>query len=60
LLFNTSLNPLLLFFSVYDLSKMAVPVIDMKKLLNGEERELTMAKIQNACQEWGFFQVILH
>jgi isopenicillin N synthase-like dioxygenase len=39
---------------------MAVPVIDMKKLLNREEKELTMAKIQNACQEWGFFQVILH
>lgn len=39
---------------------MAVPVIDMKKMLNGEEREVTMAKIQNACQEWGFFQLLNH
>lgn len=39
---------------------MAVPVIDMKKLQNGEEREVTMAKIQNACQEWGFFQLLNH
>lgn len=39
---------------------MAVPVIDMKRLLNGEERELTMVKIQNACQEWGFFQLLNH
>jgi aminocyclopropanecarboxylate oxidase len=39
---------------------MAVPVIDMKKLLNREERKLTMAKIHKACQEWGFFQLLNH
>lgn len=39
---------------------MAIPVIDMKKLLNGEEKKLTMAKIHEACQEWGFFQLLNH
>jgi isopenicillin N synthase-like dioxygenase len=34
---------------------MAVPVIDIKKLLDGEEREMTMEQIHKACQEWGFF-----
>nr|ABR17770.1 unknown [Picea sitchensis] len=39
---------------------MAVPVIDIKKLLDGEEREMTMEQIHKACQEWGFFQLVNH
>lgn len=32
------------------------PVINMEKL-NGEERAATMAKINDACENWGFFEV---
>lgn len=39
---------------------MAIPVIDMKKLLNEEESEMTMDQIYKACQEWGFFQLVNH
>lgn len=39
---------------------MAVPVIDIKKLLDGEEREMAMDQIHKACQEWGFFQLVNH
>ncbi|GER52909.1 1-aminocyclopropane-1-carboxylate oxidase 2 [Striga asiatica] len=35
------------------------PVINMEKL-NGEERPATMAKIEDACQNWGFFEVVSH
>ncbi|MBA0751839.1 hypothetical protein Gogos_000736 [Gossypium gossypioides] len=38
---------------------MAIPVIDFSKL-NGEDRAKTMAQIANACQEWGFFQLVNH
>ncbi|KAK8600834.1 hypothetical protein V6N13_059421 [Hibiscus sabdariffa] len=38
---------------------MAVPVIDFSKL-NGDERARTLAQIVNACQEWGFFQLVNH
>jgi hypothetical protein len=34
------------------------PVINMEKL-NGEERAATMAKINDACENWGFFEVRL-
>ncbi|XP_059074023.1 1-aminocyclopropane-1-carboxylate oxidase-like [Cryptomeria japonica] len=37
----------------------AVPVIDMKKL-NGEDRNIAMAEIDTACQQWGFFQLLNH
>ena len=33
------------------------PVIDLEKL-NAEERGTTMAKIKDACENWGFFEVI--
>ncbi|KAF8405682.1 hypothetical protein HHK36_007759 [Tetracentron sinense] len=38
---------------------MAIPVIDFSQL-NGEERAMTMAKIANGCEEWGFFQLVNH
>ena len=33
------------------------PVIDMEKL-DGEERAATMGVIKDACESWGFFEVI--
>lgn len=33
------------------------PVIDMEKL-NGEERGATMELIEDACENWGFFEVL--
>jgi hypothetical protein len=33
------------------------PVIDLSKL-NGEERKPTMEKIEDACENWGFFEVL--
>ncbi|XVF39263.1 hypothetical protein PTKIN_Ptkin01aG0021000 [Pterospermum kingtungense] len=38
---------------------MAIPVIDFSKL-NGEDRAKTLAQIANACEEWGFFQLVNH
>ncbi|KAF8030249.1 hypothetical protein BT93_E2637 [Corymbia citriodora subsp. variegata] len=35
------------------------PVIDLEKL-NGEERGATMAKIKDACENWGFFELVNH
>ncbi|KAE8708081.1 1-aminocyclopropane-1-carboxylate oxidase [Hibiscus syriacus] len=35
------------------------PVINMGKL-NGEERAATMEKIKDACENWGFFEVLNH
>ncbi|CAN6885100.1 1-aminocyclopropane-1-carboxylate oxidase 3-like [Brassica napus] len=35
------------------------PVIDLSKL-NGEERDQTMALIDDACQNWGFFELLNH
>ena len=32
------------------------PLINMEKL-NGEERGATMEKINDACENWGFFEV---
>lgn len=34
------------------------PVVNMEKL-NGEERTATMAVIKDACENWGFFEVLL-
>nr|AGN52989.1 ACC oxidase [Euphorbia esula] len=38
---------------------MEFPVINMEKL-NGEERAATMAKIKDACENWGFFEILNH
>ncbi|KAF7815113.1 1-aminocyclopropane-1-carboxylate oxidase [Senna tora] len=35
------------------------PVINLEKL-NGEERNATMEKINDACQNWGFFELVNH
>ncbi|XP_051135661.1 1-aminocyclopropane-1-carboxylate oxidase 3-like [Andrographis paniculata] len=35
------------------------PVIDMEKL-NGEERGATMEQIKDACENWGFFEILNH
>ncbi|KAK9162398.1 hypothetical protein Syun_003300 [Stephania yunnanensis] len=40
---------------------MAIPVIDFSKIESeGEERAKTLALIANACEEWGFFQLVNH
>ncbi|KDP30812.1 hypothetical protein JCGZ_13755 [Jatropha curcas] len=38
---------------------MEFPVINMEKL-NGDERAATMAKIKDACENWGFFELLNH
>nr|XP_043612377.1 uncharacterized protein LOC122584224 [Erigeron canadensis] len=35
------------------------PVVNMEKL-NGEEREATMNLINDACEKWGFFEIVNH
>lgn len=35
------------------------PIVDMEKL-NGDERNVTMDKIKDACENWGFFEVVNH
>ncbi|KAL5711712.1 hypothetical protein ACHQM5_013966 [Ranunculus cassubicifolius] len=37
-----------------------VPVIDMKKLLFGEDKDSELQKLHSACIEWGFLQLINH
>nr|BAB89352.1 1-aminocyclopropane-1-carboxylate oxidase [Diospyros kaki] len=37
----------------------AFPVINME-ILNGEGREAAMEKLRNACENWGFFEVVNH
>lgn len=33
------------------------PIVDMEKL-NGDDRNVVMEKIKDACENWGFFEVI--
>ncbi|XP_076915974.1 1-aminocyclopropane-1-carboxylate oxidase 3-like [Bidens hawaiensis] len=35
------------------------PLINMEKL-NGDERSVTMDKIKDACENWGFFELVNH
>ncbi|KAL9236583.1 hypothetical protein vseg_011233 [Gypsophila vaccaria] len=35
------------------------PIVDMEKL-NGGERNIAMEKIKDACENWGFFEVVNH
>ncbi|KAI9198850.1 hypothetical protein LWI28_023062 [Acer negundo] len=37
-----------------------VPVIDMQKLLSEDFKDLELHKLDCACKEWGFFQLINH
>ncbi|KAK7338998.1 hypothetical protein VNO77_19634 [Canavalia gladiata] len=42
-------------------SKLSVPIIDLKDIHNNPSlHEQVIGKIQSACHEWGFFQVINH
>lgn len=34
----------------------AFPVVDLSQI-NGEKREAAMEKINDACENWGFFEV---
>lgn len=34
------------------------PVINLENL-NGETRAITMEKIEDACENWGFFEVLI-
>jgi len=51
-------------FSLLVSSEFAIPVIDMKKviLLHGQhdQRQQEMERLSNACQNWGFFQIVNH
>lgn len=41
----------------------AIPLIDMKKLIlhpEDDQRRQEMERLSNACQEWGFFQIVNH
>lgn len=40
--------------------QLGIPVIDMAMLSGGLQKEEEMAKIDKACEEWGFFQVVNH
>ncbi|KAL1826258.1 hypothetical protein DCAR_0205329 [Daucus carota subsp. sativus] len=35
------------------------PIIDMEKL-NGQDRAVTMERIKDACENWGFFELVNH
>eukprot|EP00262_Sarcandra_glabra_P005979 TRINITY_DN1794_c1_g1_i1.p1 TRINITY_DN1794_c1_g1~~TRINITY_DN1794_c1_g1_i1.p1 ORF type:complete len:373 (-),score=71.95 TRINITY_DN1794_c1_g1_i1:118-1185(-) len=37
-----------------------IPVIDMQKLILGESANLELGKLDDACQKWGFFQLVNH
>ncbi|KAH0985951.1 hypothetical protein GBA52_013128 [Prunus armeniaca] len=37
----------------------AFPVVDLSQI-NGEKREATMEKINDACENWGFFELVNH
>lgn len=37
-----------------------IPVIDMRRLVSEEQMDLEMDKMDHACKEWGFFQLINH
>lgn len=36
----------------------AIPVIDLRRLLDPESSEEETAKLASACLDWGFFQVL--
>ncbi|XP_042475627.1 protein SRG1 [Macadamia integrifolia] len=43
-------------------SSMQIPVIDLSKLVEGNEdqSQTELSKLASACEEWGFFQVVNH
>ncbi|KAK7303050.1 hypothetical protein RJT34_13949 [Clitoria ternatea] len=38
----------------------AIPIINLKKLIHGEATQLELEKLNSACREWGFFQLVDH
>ncbi|KAK7331428.1 hypothetical protein VNO77_25653 [Canavalia gladiata] len=38
----------------------AIPTISMKNLIHGEATELELEKLNSACRDWGFFQLVEH
>ncbi|KAG4971312.1 hypothetical protein JHK85_037733 [Glycine max] len=38
----------------------ALPTINLKKLIHGEDIELELEKLTSACRDWGFFQLVEH
>ncbi|CAJ1962093.1 unnamed protein product [Sphenostylis stenocarpa] len=38
----------------------ALPTINFKKLIHGEDTELELEKLNSACRDWGFFQLVEH
>ncbi|TKY71920.1 Codeine O-demethylase [Spatholobus suberectus] len=38
----------------------ALPTINLKKLVHGEDTELELEKLNSACRDWGFFQLVEH
>ncbi|PIA30034.1 hypothetical protein AQUCO_05700023v1 [Aquilegia coerulea] len=39
---------------------LTVPVIDMEKLLNGDTMDSELDRLNSACKDWGFFQLVNH
>ncbi|KAK7331432.1 hypothetical protein VNO77_25657 [Canavalia gladiata] len=37
-----------------------IPTINFKKLIHGETKELELEKLNLACRDWGFFQLVDH
>uniref|UniRef100_A0A5B6ZV38 Fe2OG dioxygenase domain-containing protein n=1 Tax=Davidia involucrata TaxID=16924 RepID=A0A5B6ZV38_DAVIN len=37
-----------------------IPIIDMESLVNGHHMDIELKKLDSACKEWGFFQLINH
>ncbi|TKY71921.1 SRG1 protein [Spatholobus suberectus] len=38
----------------------AIPTINLKKLIHGEATEVEQEKLNSACRDWGFFQLMDH
>ncbi|RDX92504.1 Protein SRG1, partial [Mucuna pruriens] len=38
----------------------ALPIINLKKLIRGDDTELELEKLNSACRDWGFFQLVEH
>ncbi|KAM7505896.1 hypothetical protein LguiB_004800 [Lonicera macranthoides] len=54
-------SPLILSYDAAS-PEFAVPIIDMESLLSGDSNsmELELKKLDSACKQWGFFQLIKH
>ncbi|XP_061356074.1 codeine O-demethylase-like [Gastrolobium bilobum] len=37
-----------------------IPTINLKKMIHGEATELELEKLNSACRDWGFFQLVDH